>query len=178
MNLYLRLIRLLLLLPFVRRRDALAESRLSFRVWPPDCDVNLHMNNGRYLALMDLGRVHLLAQMGLLKHMMRRRWTPVLSAVEINFIRPLGPFQKFDLVTRLLTWEEKYAYLEHRFERGEELCAIATSRGVFLSGGQTTSTGEILRTLGITLTPPPMPAVVEHWKELSALKKAQSARDY
>ena len=34
--------------------DLLGESVLSFRVMPGDLDVNLHMNNGRYLTLMDM----------------------------------------------------------------------------------------------------------------------------
>ena len=56
------------------------ESRLTFRVLPNDLDLNLHMNNGRYLTFMDLGRVHLLAQNGLLAHIRRACWMPVLAA--------------------------------------------------------------------------------------------------
>jgi len=67
-NLYLRLLRLLLLLPFVRRRSLLDAGRIAFRVWPNDCDINLHLNNGRYLTFMDLGRLQLLAQIGLLRN--------------------------------------------------------------------------------------------------------------
>ena len=32
------------------------------RVWPNDLDTNAHMNNGRYLTLMDLGRFDLMTQ--------------------------------------------------------------------------------------------------------------------
>lgn len=176
MNLYLRLLKLLALLPFVRRQDPFAESRLSFRVWPNDCDLNLHMNNGRYLTFMDLGRVHYVAQAGLLRHVLRQRWGAVMSAAEVNFIRPLAPFQKFELVTRMLTWDEKYFYLEHRFESREELCAIATVRGLLLHGGQPVPTAQVLRALGVDIAPPPMPAVVSHWRELTALKREQAAR--
>ena len=176
MNLYLRLLKLLAMLPFVRRQDPFAESRVSFRVWPNDCDLNLHMNNGRYLTFMDLGRLHFVVQAGLLRHLIRQRWRPVLSAAEVNFIRPLGPLRKFDVVTRLLTWDEKYFYAEHRLEAGEELCAIATVRGVFLRAGQPVPTAQVLRALGVDMAPPAMPAVVRHWRELTALKREQSAR--
>ena len=80
MNLYLRLLKLLFLLPFVRRRGLLDSGRIAYRVWPNDCDMNLHLNNGRYLTFMDLGRVHLLAQTGLLGKLLQNRWAPVLSA--------------------------------------------------------------------------------------------------
>ena len=66
MNLYLRLFLLLFRLIGLPRKGLLEESRVAFRVLPNDCDVNLHMNNGRYLSFMDLGRVHLVAQVGLM----------------------------------------------------------------------------------------------------------------
>ena len=113
MNLYLRLLWLLWRMRSVVRRGLFEESRVAFRVWPNDCDLNLHMNNGRYLTFMDLGRTHLMGQAGMLKEMLRRRWLPVLAAAEITFIRSLAPFERFELVTRLVTWDEKYVYLEH-----------------------------------------------------------------
>jgi acyl-CoA thioesterase FadM len=42
--------------------DLLGESVVRFRVWPGDLDFNLHMNNGRYLTLMGLGRLDLMAR--------------------------------------------------------------------------------------------------------------------
>ena len=65
MNLFLRLIRVLLT---IRSRGQLApfeDSVLTFRVWPGDLDLNVHMNNGRYLTVMDLGRLDLMARTGL-----------------------------------------------------------------------------------------------------------------
>lgn len=174
MNLYLRLLKLLLLLPFVRRREIFAESRLWFRVWPNDCDLNLHMNNGRYLTFMDLGRVHLLAQAGALRVVMKNRWMPVLSAAEINYIRPLAPLAKFRLVTRMLTWDEKYFYMEQRFEQGEALCALATVRGLFVANRRPLPSADVLRALGIDALAPNMPALVRHWKEMTELKKQRA----
>jgi acyl-CoA thioesterase FadM len=171
MNLYLRLLRLLLLLPFVRRRALLEPGRIGFRVWPTDCDLNLHMNNGRYLTFMDLGRVHLLAQIGLLGGLVRRRWTPVLSAAEINFIRPVPPLRRFDLVTRLLTWDDKYFYIEQRFLAGGRLCAVAMVKGLFLHRRTRIESRAVLEMLGLDLAAPDMPEAVRHWNDLSTLKK-------
>lgn len=181
MNLYLRLLRLLCGLPFVRRAGLFEPSRIAFRVWPTDCDLNFHMNNGRYLTFMDLGRVHLLAQMGLLGVVLRRRWTPVLSAAEINFIRPLAPFAKFVLVTRLLTWDEKYFYIAQHFEspplRGRRLAAAGMVKGVLLHRGERIAPAVALKALALDIEPPPLPAVVQHWNALTALKKAHTASD-
>lgn len=174
MNLYLRLLKLLLMLPFVQRQPLFDASRIRFRVWPNDCDINLHLNNGRYLTFMDLGRMHLVAQIGLMRVMLRRRWAPVLSAAEISFIRPLSPLAKFELVSRLLTWDDKYFYMEQRFLAGGRLCAVALVKGLFLQGRERVESRSVLAALGLDLTAPQMPQMVQHWNDLATLKKLHS----
>lgn len=171
MNLYLRLIVLLFRLIGLARAGLFEESRVAFRVLPTDCDVNLHMNNGRYLAFMDLGRLHLVAQIGLLGIIVRRRWGAALGAAEINFIRPLAPFQKFELVTRLVTWDDKYAYMEQRFESRGVLCAHAFVKGLFLDRNGRIGPSEVTAALGTTAEPPPMPEALRIWVELGNIKK-------
>ncbi len=171
MNLYLRLLAVLIKTLFSRQRGLLEPSRLSFRVMPLDCDFNMHMNNGRYLTFMDLGRIHMIGQTGMLRPMLRARWMPVLGAAEINFIRPLGPLRRFDLLTRLITWDEKYFYIEQRFEAGDQLCAIALVKGLFVTRGHRIESGAVLRMLNLDIDAPHMPEVVRHWNDLSALKK-------
>lgn len=174
MNLYLRLLKVLLSLPFLHRRGLFDTSTVHFRSWPNDLDLNLHVNNGRYLTFMDLGRIHLLAQMGLLGTVVRRAWQPVLTAAEINFIRAIGPFQRFALVTRLLTWDEKYFYLEQQFMRGETLCAVASVRGLFIARGRRIAPAEALSVLQIDAVAPAMPALIQHWNDLMEIKKDQA----
>jgi acyl-CoA thioesterase FadM len=170
-NLYLRLVLLMLRAIGVRRRGVLDDSRVCFRVLPNDCDVNLHMNNGRYLSFMDLGRVHLLAQLGLLPIIFRNRWKPVLAAAEINFIRPLKPLQKFDLVTRVVTWDEKYVYMEQLFEARGELCAHAFVKGLFLGGAGRVGNASVLASLGYAGEAPAMPEELRIWSDLGSAKK-------
>lgn len=170
-NLYLRLLKLLFLLPFVRRQMLLDSGRIAFRVWPNDCDINLHLNNGRYLTFMDLGRTHLLAQIGMLGMLLKYRWAPVLSAAEISYLRPIRPFQKFDLSTRLLTWDEKYFYMEQRFVASGQLCAVALVKGLFLHRGKRVQSRAILAALNLDSTAPDMPEVLRHWNGLAVLKK-------
>lgn len=116
MNLWLRLIWLLLT---TWRRKPLTlptdHSALNFRVWPHDLDPSLHMNNGRYLSLMDLGRLDVLARSGLLAAAVKHRWTPIASAIAITFRRELLPFQKFRIETRLLTWDQSTVVMEQIF---------------------------------------------------------------
>ncbi|MCW9001246.1 MAG: acyl-CoA thioesterase, partial [Rhodospirillales bacterium] len=73
------------------------ESVVHFRVWPNDLDVNMHMNNGRYLTLMDLGRLDLIIRSGFLKVLMERKWAPVAGSAAIRFKRPLHPFERYTM---------------------------------------------------------------------------------
>ena len=75
-----------------RRRDVLAESVLRFRVMPDDLDVNVHMNNGRYLALMDLGRFDVIVRAGLYRPRSHTRRWPLIGSAMIRFRRSLRPF--------------------------------------------------------------------------------------
>jgi acyl-CoA thioesterase FadM len=176
-NLYLRLFLLLLRMLRQARRGVLDDSRVCLRVLPNDCDINLHMNNGRYLSIMDLGRVHLLGQIGLLPIIFRNRWMPVLAAAEINFIRPLKPLQKFDLVTRVVTWDEKYVYIEQLFEARGELCAHAFVRGLFLGPAGRVGNATVLAQLGYHGAPPEMPEELRMWVELGSAKKQRAETD-
>lgn len=156
------------------RRGVLEDSRIAFRVLPNDCDINLHMNNGRYLSFMDLGRVHLVAQVGLLPVVLRSRWKPVLAAAEINFIRSLAPFQKFVLVTRAVTWDEKYVYMEQLFEADGTLCAHAFVKGLFLGRAGRIGNADVLAAAGYHGAPPPMPEELRLWVELGSAKKERA----
>ncbi|MGD9785950.1 MAG: thioesterase family protein [Hyphomicrobiaceae bacterium] len=116
MNLWFRLLWYLLTLRF-RPHLEVPEgvSRLAFRVWPHDLDTSLHLNNGRYLTLMDLGRLDVMAASGLMKAALRHRWTPVASAIKIRYRRELTLFQRFAIETRILTWSREAVVMEQRF---------------------------------------------------------------
>lgn len=111
--------RLMLYLLTVWRRPRLAmphaESEIAFRVWPSDLDTSLHMNNGRYLTIMDLGRLDLMVRSGLWRAVLRHRWTPIANAVHIRFRRELGIFQRFHLQTRIKSWTAGSIVMEQRF---------------------------------------------------------------
>jgi len=174
MNLYLRLFLLLFRLIGLPRKGLFEESRVAFRVLPNDCDINFHMNNGRYLSFMDLGRVHLVTQIGLMPVIARKRWRAALGAAEINFIRALAPFQKFELVTRIVTWDEKYCYMEQKFESEGAICAHAFVKGLFLGAQGRVASSAVVAELGFTASPPPMPEELRIWAELGTVKKQKA----
>ncbi len=136
MNLWIRLIWLLL---SARRRGALRPpddaSRIDFRVWPHDLDLSVHMNNGRYLTLMDLGRLDVMVRSGLWRAVMDNRWTPIASAITIRFRRELTPFQTFRLETKLVNWDATLVVMEQTFTIvGGDYDGQVAARGLFKGG--------------------------------------------
>jgi len=165
----LRLGRVTLAAWWGRRLDPLEESRLRLRVWLGDLDTNLHLNNGRFLTLMDLGRWDLAVRSGMLRLMLAQRWQPLVGGVLIRFRRPLPPLRTFCLGTRLLGWDHKWFFLEQRFEQHGRLKAKALVRFLVRRRGENLPPEEVAAALGYPRPSPPLPAAVRRWREMEAL---------
>lgn len=159
-------------------------SRVSFRVWPNDLDVNLHMTNGRYLTMMDLGRFDLSIRGGLAGIAIRQKWAPVLGASAVRYRRSLMPFTKYHLESRIVGWDEKWFFMEQRFVHKGDVYAIALTKGLFKRGKSTVPTREVAEVLGVEYDTLPRPAYVQHWLDMEEgmrqdLKKTTDAKqDY
>lgn len=165
-NLFLRLIILLLRLRWMPRVGFFDTVRLPLRALLSDIDFNMHMNNARYLGMMDLGRVQLMGQMGLLRALFRKKWTPVAQAVEIRYIRDIRPFAAFVLESRLLGWDDKYWYMEQRFVSGKTVHAVALVRGLFLEGRTKIPSSRLAELAGADPVSPPLPEMVVRWRAM------------
>jgi acyl-CoA thioesterase FadM len=141
------------------------ESVLRFRVLPTDLDLNGHMNNGRFLTLMDLGRVDLLLRSRMHRPAWRRRWRFLLGSAMVRFRRPLGPFATFQLRTRVLCWDERWFVFEQRFERDGDLAALAVARGLVRGPEGTITPTEVLAAIGFPASSPAVPPYVQAWSD-------------
>ena len=162
MNLWLRLI---WLLSTARWRGALTlpsdVSSVFFRVWPHDLDISIHMNNGRYLTLMDLGRTDIMLRSGLWREVWRNKWTPIASAVTILFRRELRPLQEFRLDTRLVCWDATLVVMEQTFIMvGGTRDGQTAARALFKGGlydrkaGGFVPVSRLMQTLGVAAESP------------------------
>lgn len=149
-----------------RLQRATDESVITLRVWPNDLDLAWHMNNGRYATIMDLGRLDLLVRRGMLRPLLRRRWRPLVAGYVIRFHRSLRPFDRYQLHTRLLCWDDKWWFFEQRFQRDGELYARALVKTVIKSPAGTLRPAELLRSLGVDAASPPPPPAVTAWLEI------------
>lgn len=175
MNLYFRALIVLIKVLFGGKRSWQEPSVLSFRVYPFDCDVNFHLTSARYVGLADLGRIHLLGQMGIFNKLLRNRYLPLANGIEITYIRPIKPFEKFQVRSKIATWDEKYWYAEHNFEAGGQLRAIAIVRGVFVQNRTIVPLHEIVSLAGADPAAPPPSRLMEQWKMLLEVKKEEYA---
>jgi acyl-CoA thioesterase FadM len=173
MNLYLRLFYMLIASFFKPKiGNPLDETTLGFCVLPNDLDLNGHMNNGRYPTIMDLGRMDFVLRLGLAGYVIKNGYIPVLSSLTMRYRLPLLPFQKYRLLTRIVCWDDKWVFMEHRFvitggKKDGAVAAIGLVKGSFFSKKTrgTIPTGEIMRAVGLTQESPPMPAYIEHWQQ-------------
>ncbi|GGP18158.1 acyl-CoA thioesterase [Silvimonas iriomotensis] len=164
MNLYLRLLWLML---FGRRRSAcptLGPCRTPYQVYPNDLDIFRHVNNGRYFTMLDLARVDLMQRSGLADKVAAAGWFPVVSMETMHFRKALKLWQRFEVQTVVLGWDEKSFFLEHRIERKGETIGIAYIRARFLrkTGGSVASQ-ELMALGGITHDSPPLPEWLANW---------------
>lgn len=186
MNLWLRLLIYLLGYPW-RPPLASAEDtgRLTFRVWPLDLDLSLHMNNGRYLTLMDLGRLDFVVRSGLWRPIRRHGWTPIASSIVIRYRRELMPFARFRLETRLISWAEASVVMEQTFillsgPHAGQVAARALFKGGIYSRQDKSfvDTARLMAEIGVSATSPPMSAETEAFlKADAALKVTAAASD-
>jgi len=105
---------------------------LNLRVGLTDIDFNLHLNNARYLSVMDYGRIHLLARGGVLKQIIRQRWVPVAGAIWITYRRSLSLWARYQLATRLVCWDNRWFYMEQTFTGEEGLAAVGWVKSALL----------------------------------------------
>lgn len=164
MNLLIRLFKTLMLyLLRPRRLSLLEESVVHFRCWPNDLDTNMHMNNGRYMTLLDLGRLDLLLRTGSARAAFRKRWYPVLAASQFRYRKPLNLFQRFEIRTRIVSWDAKWVFMEQKMLRGDRLVAHAFLKGAFVGPEGTVPITRLVELLGYGEAPPPLPRAFQAW---------------
>jgi acyl-CoA thioesterase FadM len=162
------------------RRGVLETSVIRPRVWPNDLDLNLHMNNGRYLSLMDLGRVDLMFHGGVGLWLKRGR-QPLVAASFCRHFKPLGLFQSFELHTRVVGWDAKWVYFEQRFMRRGTLHALGAIKALVADPGRLVPTQEFLADQLLDgVEAPALPDWVRDWLKaeraaIDALKAERAA---
>ncbi|XP_053083393.1 protein THEM6-like isoform X2 [Pangasianodon hypophthalmus] len=159
---YLRLVAVLLRAWFLSPVfDITAEQSVGGYVLLHDIDM-CHMNNARYLRECDFARISLYARNGVLKALRALGATMVVGATTMRYRRPLCVGEKFELRTRIVTWDGKAFYLEQRFVSRKDgmVAAVMFCKQNVLRG----SPDQILQHLcKRKVEAPEFPEELQHW---------------
>lgn len=131
MNLWFRLLLMLLRRPWRKPVSAFDTTVVRMRVWPLDLDLNRHVTNGRYFTLADIGRMDYVLRSGAFRVALRQRALPIVGDVWGKFRRELRLFERFEIHTRMLGWDDKWSFMEHRFVKDGRVAGVVIMRGLF-----------------------------------------------
>ncbi|NNC12728.1 acyl-CoA thioesterase [Planctomonas sp. JC2975] len=119
------------------------------RVLPTDLDILRHMNNGVYFSLFDIGRFDLIRRSGIWKIFMDHGWYPVVASETITFRKSLQLWQAFTVESRIIGFDDKAAYMQHRAVVNGEIYAEAFIKARFLKRtGGTVPVADLLDAVG------------------------------
>ncbi len=173
--------RTLLLLIRARRKSKLTiwdTSSLPLRALPTDVDVAVHINNGMYFSLMDLGRFDLMMRSGVWDLMRRNKWSPVVQSEQITFRRSINLWQQYTLETKMIGTDDKSVWFEQRFVVDGEIYVRAYVATRLVSKNGPVSNEEILHAVERELGQPnpdgrQIPEWLHQWRVDAALPSSR-----
>ena len=169
MRLRLRLLLLLLSSFWKKPLGILDESVITLTVLPNDIDIQ-KISDDRYFALMDLGRMDLAFRCGILKLMFKNKWVPLATFATIRFRYPLKAFQRYQLKTSVVWWDDVTFYIKQTFERKGRVVATGyISATPALGSNGPVPPQDIIDAIGHPVTKPSQPEIVARLKELEGI---------
>ena len=132
---------------------------------PVDIDGFLEMNNGRVLTLYDLGRFALAMRVGLWSVLKQQQWGLVVAGSTTRYRARVTTFQRYEMRTRFLGWDDKFFYLEQAMWRGETCCNHALLRTGVTAKGRLAPVQDVAKALGVEGDSRALPEWVQNWAE-------------
>ncbi|XP_046816842.1 protein THEM6-like [Vespa crabro] len=116
-NYFLRVIFVFVWTKFMQKKTKpMNETTIYGICFTQDLDLVLsHMNNARYLREIDFARFHYFIQTEMFYLMGKMGATVVLGASSTRYRRPIPFLMTYKIMTKLIYWDEKSLYFEHKF---------------------------------------------------------------
>lgn len=159
MNLFVRLVIVFIRASMAKTRMTLFDTtRIRSRVRLTDQDMFAHMTNSRYFSFSDLAVINYIVRTDSWPKLRKRGWFPVVCAESVVFARMLRWRDRFEISTRLVSWDGTYMCLQHDFANGEKHIATVRIVSRFASRKRDKVTMDDVKSLlGVTRAAPPMP---------------------
>ena len=149
---------------------ALTDTHVSqHMVLPWDLDGFLELNNGRALTLYDLGRLGMGARVGLIEVLKRERWGLTMAGSSVRYRRRLRAFERFEMRSRAVCWDDKFTYIEQSMWKPDGECAShVLYRSAVTDRNGIVTPDRVLAALGADPVSPPVPDWIAAWIEAEA----------
>lgn len=166
MNLYLRLI-WTGICSFFRPRIAYTEkASLSLIILPNDLDLNNHLNNGRYLTLLDLASIDFFLRCGVFNKLFKKGLKPIVGGIIVTYLKGLSLFERCTLTMQLEAWDDRWNYFRFEFVNSQGVVSAAGYfKGALVSKKGFFPTQDLFELLEFTYRKCKLPPAVSHWIE-------------
>lgn len=135
--------------------------------WPHDLDIWLELNNGRVLTLFDIGRIVLFRRIGIAGTMRANGWGGTIAGSSVRYRRRLRAFDRFEMRTRLLGWDEKFFYFEQAMWRHGHCTSHVLLRAAITDRNGLVRSARVEEAAGLVPSPS-LPVWVQAWAEADA----------
>lgn len=119
---------------------------------PFECDFYFHKSNSTYFEELDICRSGLMTKIFQKLFLKSKRWPYIpVANVFTNFLKDIKPFERYDVSSRILCWDEKWIYVISRFTKnnGKVLCSLSLTKYVLKDGRKTIPPKEALDFCGL-----------------------------
>lgn len=159
----------------LRPIPVLGTDEVTARVLPWDLDINLHLNNGRYLNYMDYARIHLLGRLGLINNFFSRKYTGLVGSIDVTYRRSLDFNVRFTISSQIIFWDDKWFYIEQIFRGPKGLATHALVKQLFRGPEGNLLPQTIVDRIEPGLASPPLSNRVREWN--AAIRESLHAHD-
>jgi acyl-CoA thioesterase FadM len=126
--------------------------------------MNNHLNNGRYLSLLDLASIDLFLRSGIFKKMLKMRLKPMVGGAIVTYRKGLSLFERCTLTMQLDAWDDRWSYFRFAFKNAQgALSATGYFKGALVSKKGFYPNQEFIEQIGFSEEKNELPMAVAHW---------------
>ncbi|MEM6406951.1 MAG: acyl-CoA thioesterase [Pseudomonadota bacterium] len=142
----------------------LTDTHVSHHIcWPWDIDLWMELNNGRTLTLYDLSRLPLAKRVGLIRVLRDQRWGLTMAGASVRYRRRVRMFQRVEIRSRAVCWDEKFLYLEQSMWSGGEATSHILYRSAVTDKAGIVTPERVIAALAPGAESPEIPDWIAAW---------------
>tara|TARA_B100000900_G_C20062379_1_gene506506 strand:+ start:14 stop:535 length:522 start_codon:yes stop_codon:yes gene_type:complete len=170
---YLRFVRVIISKRFKSKKDfnSQEEDTINLMVMPQDIDPFLELNNGRYVTLLDLGRFGFGVNVDITKFLKENNWSLTITGTFNNYRHRLRLFQRFQLKTKILGYDENWFYFFQKAVRNNKTYMASLVKFSFTSKNGIVLPKKVVEAMGENYDPTKIDDWVKDFTKNQLFKK-------